>query len=191
MIRDNLQRRLTWQTGMVCGSSRQRAAELARSVTAAANEIQPRARRNLLLGHLKVHGRSMSSQVQPTNRPTCMCEMRCCEECCEICCIDCCCFIPVFCLYLPSHSASVPNPLLRWQTHTPTAEGRTSRKPVAATPRLRLVPLSLHTSITLSVSSLSLPLLLVCRLLLLFASREQLLFPPKLNFQVNLPSVAV
>jgi hypothetical protein len=95
MIRDNLQRRLTWQTGMVCGSSRQRAAELARSVTAAANEIQPRARRNLLLGHLKVHGRSMSSQVQPTNRPTCMCEMRCCEECCEICCIDCCCFIPV------------------------------------------------------------------------------------------------
>jgi hypothetical protein len=95
MIRDNLQRRLTWQTGMVCGSSRQRAAELARSVTAAANEIQPRARRNLLLGHLKVHGRSMSSQVQPTNRSTCMCEMRCCEECCEICCIDCCCFIPV------------------------------------------------------------------------------------------------
>jgi hypothetical protein len=157
MIRDNLQRRLAWQTGMVCGSSRQRAAELARSVTAAANEIQPRPSESAW----DKHGRSCHHKYNPQTAPspaTCMCEMRCREECCDICCVyDCCVsssvvlsvFALPLCLYVNAHSSS-----LRWQT--PTHRQNVAQSHSKITPRP--TRLSLYTFITLSVLNLSSPL---------------------------------
>jgi hypothetical protein len=136
------------------------------------------------------HRPIMSSQVQPTNRPPACARRR--EERCEIYCVSCCiniiCFV-VLCVFAIFHSAQTPTPP---STHTQNVAQNMS---VAAIPRLRLAPPAfpfpiVYTFMTLSVKSLSSPLISLSPSLLLCVTRATLA-ATETQLPRQLPSVAV